>query len=166
MGETADQTARELSELRAQMSSKVTSLRSDAAVTAQAATPLLVAVAGLGAVVVGSVLFLRHRHKADAKRLVGTLKRLAETLEARPDIALGTLGSMPADALREVIERKPSSGKGGAGSRVVEVAVRSAVTTAVGFALSELKDRLLSPASANGAAPAPAKTPARGRGRH
>jgi hypothetical protein len=159
MGETADQTARELAQLRAKMSDEIGALRHESVETAKGATPLAIAAAGLGVLVVGVLVVVRHRHKAEAKRLVGTLKRLAETLESRPDVAIGALGSLPGDALREVIERKPSEPRMGA--KLLEVAVKSAVTTAIGFGLRELKDRLV----ASGGAPSPsARSGASGAG--
>jgi hypothetical protein len=141
MGETADKTLGEIVRLRAEMSKRVADLRHDAEDSARSAAPLAVAAAGVGMLVLGVVIVVKHRHKAEARRLVGTLKQLAETLEKHPATSIAALGALPAHALQEVIERKPSEPP--LGTKLLEVAVRSAVTTAVGFGLKALRDRLV-----------------------
>jgi nucleotide-binding universal stress UspA family protein len=152
MGETADQTRTEITALREQMTSRLATLRHTADDSARQAVPIAVAAAGLGVVAIGAVVFLRHRHKAHARELVGTLKRLAESLQQDPGTSLQALGSLPSEALREVIERKPTQPP--LGAKLLDTAVRAAVSTAVGFGLRTLRDRLFTPPpSLNGSGP-------------
>ncbi|HLI56252.1 MAG TPA: hypothetical protein VKY26_04370, partial [Actinomycetota bacterium] len=83
-----------------------------------------------------------------AKELVGTLKQVAVALQDHPTMSVEALGALPANALREVIERKPTEPT--LGARLMEAAVRTAVSTAVSFGLKALRERLVQMPSLGG----------------
>ncbi|MGH2718472.1 MAG: hypothetical protein ACRDJU_07835 [Actinomycetota bacterium] len=130
------------------MSGLVNDLRHTADDSAKAAAPMIAVAAGVGAVALGVVMLVKHKNKKRANELVGTLKKVALALQEHPTASVEALGALPANALREVIERKPTEPP--LGTRLMETAVRTAVSTAVSFALKALKDRLMQVPSRSG----------------
>lgn len=141
MGETTDKTRSEITALRTQMSGLVSDLRHTADDSAKAAAPMIAVAAGLGVLALGVVVLVKHKNKKRAKALVGTLKQVAVALQEHPTMSVEALGALPANALREVIERKPTEPP--LGTRLMEVAVRTAVSSAVSFGLKALRERLM-----------------------
>src|SRR5579883_1587712 len=148
MGETTDKTRSEITALRTQMSGLVSDLRHTADDSAKAAAPLVAVAAGLGVLALGVVMVVKHRNKKQAKELVGTLKQVAVALQDHPTMSVEALGALPANALCEVIERKPTEPT--LGARLMEAAVRTAVSTAVSFGLKALRERLVQMPSLGG----------------
>lgn len=148
MGEATDKTRSEITALRTQMSGLVSDLRHTADDSAKAAAPLVAVAAGLGVLALGVVMVVKHKNKKQAKELVGTLKQVALALQDHPTMSVEALGALPANALREVIERKPTEPP--LGARLMEVAVRTAVSTVVSFGLKALRERLMQVPSLGG----------------
>lgn len=123
------------------MSGLVSDLRHTADDSAKAAAPMIAVAAGLGVLALSVVVLVKHKNKKRAKSLVGTLKQVAVALQEHPTMSVEALGALPANALREVIERKPTEPP--LGTRLMEVAVRTAVSSAVSFGLKALRERLM-----------------------
>lgn len=135
------------------MSERVTEIRTTAQDSARAVIPAGAALAGVAALAATAIIVVRHRRHAATRRLIGNLKTLAETIQD-PAVPVEALGKLPAKALSEVIERQPPPPLG---ARLLEVAVKTAVTTAVGFGLKALRERMSPPAAAPTPKPAPGK---------
>ncbi|GAC1362937.1 MAG: hypothetical protein NVSMB32_03900 [Actinomycetota bacterium] len=142
MGETADQTAAEIARLRADMSGRVGDVKRAADRAAHEALPLAIGVVGVGAAVGAVVLYIRHRHKKEARTVKARLKRLVDTLQD-PAASLETLAKPAKDALRSELRAVAAAGKERTplGERLLEIAVKAAVSAGVPIALKALWGR-------------------------
>lgn len=143
MGETADQTRRELIQLRTQMSASVASLRRSTQATARRAAPLVGMVAAIGAAVGTAVVLARRRRRAEERSLRAKLHRLAGAVE-NPGASLGSLAEASRDKVRKELNRElavqPSPPP--LSHKLAEAAVRSAVSAAVPFLLKAVMRKL------------------------
>lgn len=146
MGETADQTRRELAQLRTQMSASVASLRHAAQGTAASAAPIVGIAAAVGAALGTAAILSSRRRKAEERSLRGKLKTLAEHLE-NPAAPLGDLADSSAEKVRTAVRRglgvEPAAPP--LSHKLAEAAVRSAVSALVPFLLKLLMRKLATP---------------------
>lgn len=153
MGETPDQTRTELDELRADMTRKAADIRAAAEHSAHAAVPAALGLAAVGAAVGGVVLLLRQRRRARQRSFRGRMAKLTEAVQ-HPAPALDALTHSAQEKLRsELREFAAKPQRPGLGARLLEVAVKAAVTTGTTFALKAAVAQLAQTRGASASGP-------------
>ena len=127
------------------MTRRAADVRAAAEHSAHAALPAALGLVGLGAAVGGLVVVLKYRRRARERSFRGRMSKLSEALQ-HPAPALDALTHSAQDKLRAELRDFAGTGKAqrpGLGSRLLEVAVKAAVSTATGVVLKTLVAQVL-----------------------
>lgn len=117
------------------MTQRAADVRAAAGHSAHAALPAALGLVGLGAAVGSLLVVLKYRRAARARSFRGRMSKLSEALQ-HPAPALDALSHSAQDKLRaELRDFAATPPRPGLGGRLLEVAVKAAVSTATGVVL-------------------------------
>lgn len=125
------------------MTQRAADVRAAAGHSAHAALPAVVGLVGLGAAVGSLMMVLKYRRRARERSFRGRMSKLSEALQ-HPAPALDAISHSAQEKLRAELgafTAKPQ--RPALGSRLLEVAVKAAVSTATGVVLKAAVNQLL-----------------------